>query len=248
MLDEILVENPLEVKFSEPLHEYNTRTNEQTPLSARKGSARGHPKPSQDDMVLPGPPTPPTLAAPPPPVNRRKPPAAKPASNHPPPLPGNDAPIQQAAESNPDPAPYSARLESGPANQPQFSSRTNQSSYPPSALRARTPISDVTQQEHNPLPLTSAPVPQTNFVSPLPRPPMSASLRMQDRSDSIKSKDSRASENTKESNTAYERPMRSAKPSPAPRINGPPPLRSSRPGSAMGQRTPVAVAQHEGMI
>lgn len=46
-----------------------------------------------------------------------------------------------------------------------------------------------------------------------------------------------------------ERLPRSARASPVPRSPAPlPPRSGNRPGSAMGQRTPVAVAQHEGMI
>jgi len=253
MLDQILVENPepLKINFSDSLHEPNTPITSEQP-----------PPYTPEDTVLPSPPMPLPLAAPPMPVNRRKSPAPKgpkPASK-PAPLPGIDTShilqqteygIPQAgANGNLQPPPsrlktgitaqspgsaYSPRLESGPANLP----RTNQSSYPPlSALRARTPVLDVAQHEHT----TSAPVSQTNFVSPLPRQPMSAKpLRVRDRSDSVKSKDSRASDSTRES-TPYERPV-------VPRLNGLPPLRSSsRPGSAMTQRTPIAVAQHEGMI
>jgi len=249
MLDQILIENPEppKVNFSDSLHGPNASITSEQP-----------PPYTPEDIVLSSPPTPPPLAAPPLPVNRRKSPAPrgpKPASK-PVPLPGIDTShILQPTESGISQAgangnlhPPSSRLKAGitaqspgSAYSPRLESpaglpRTNQSSFPPlSALRARTPISDI---EHT----SSAPVSQTNFVSPLPRPPMSARpLRVRDRSDSVKSKDSRASENTRES-TPHERPI-------VPRMNGLPSLRSSsRPGSAMAQRTPIAVAQHEGMI
>jgi hypothetical protein len=271
MLDEILVGNPKEpfqIKVSLPHHEHNTiRASEQSPPSIAKKSARRHPNTSED-IMLPGPPTPPPLAAAPPPVNRRKSPtptAAKPAFMAPPPV-KHMPHIPQTSESNVSGAsedfnpPLSglkagsvaSRLESGSANAPQFSSRTNQPPYPPlSALRARTPNSIVAQHEQSLLPPISAPVSQTNFASPLPKPPMSAMpYKLRDRSDSVRSKDSSALEGSRESSIAYERPMRSARASPAPRLTGTgPPLRSAnRPGSAMGQRTPAAVAQHEGMI
>ena len=275
MLDQVLVESPKE--FAEArvsfFHEQNAvSTND---LGFSKESARRHPNTSSEDMVLPGPPTPPLLAAPPPPVTRRRPLASAVTltASPPPPLPvsetlhlpqptdpGNieahgdlypSAPALRPGIAAQSPgSTYSGRLESAPANAPLFS-HTNQPLYPPlSALRARTPVSTATQYEQSSLAPTSAPVTQANFASPLPRPPMSAiPFKMPDRSDSVRGKDSSVLENAKDNIMAYDRPMRSARASPALRMPGLPLRSANRPGSATGQRTPVAaVAQHEGMI
>lgn len=269
MLDEILVENPKEFPETRASlsHEQSAvgTNNQNQDFSAAKKSARRHPNTSSEDIVLPGPPTPPLLTAPPPPVTRRRPLAstATLAASTPPPLPVSDTShhpqltdsgnieasvLRPGIVAQSPGSTYSARLESAPANAALFSPHTNQPLYPPlSALRARTPISQYEQSSFSP---TSAPVTQANFASPLPRPPMSAMpFKMRDRSDSVRSKDSSVLESAKDSAMAHDRPMRSARGSPAPRMPGPPLRSANRPGSATGQRTPVAaVAQHEGMI
>ena len=90
----------------------------------------------------------------------------------------------------------------------------------------------------------SAPVPAVPLASPLPRPPLSAApYRSRDRADSFRDKETDGTESYRE------RLPRSARASPVPRSPAPlPPRSANRPGSAMGQRTPVAIAQHEGMI
>lgn len=125
---------------------------------------------------------------------------------------------------------------------PLFPLRQNTANYPLSSMpRPRTPMSTVQQSTTTPI---SAPVPAVPLASPLPRPPMSAvPYRSRDRADSLRDRES-------DSNEGYrERIPRSARASPVPRSPAPlPPRSANRPGSAMGQRTPVAVAQHEGMI
>lgn len=107
-----------------------------------------------------------------------------------------------------------------------------------------------TSAQQDSVPPNSAPVPQMNLSSPLPRPPMSAApFRMRERSDSVKDRDVLGLEGAREGGGYHERPPRSVKASPAPRTPAvPPPRSANRPGSTLGQRTPVAIAQHEGMI
>lgn len=281
MLDEILVEHPkkpLEAKPALSLNEHRvSKFSEPKPTSSsneKKNEKRLQPEPvDEKNMLLPDPPDPPALSAPPPPINRRnKAPASISASQVPPPAnidvpyPPPELTDSRANENSHPPSSaalrhnilsstsvssaHPTRFENGPANAPLFSSRSNQVPYPPlSALRARTPVSTAAQQDS--AAPNSAPVPQTNLSSPLPRPPMSAApFRLRERSDSVKDKDIIGWESTREGEgTYYDQPSQSAKASTAPRtLGGPPPRSANRPGSAMSQRTPVAVAQHEGMI
>lgn len=66
--------------------------------------------------------------------------------------------------------------------------------------------------------------------------------RSRDRADSFRDREPDGTEGYRE------RLPRSARGSPVPRTAPLPPRSANRPGSAMGQRTPVAVAQREGMI
>lgn len=125
---------------------------------------------------------------------------------------------------------------------PLFSLRQNTPNYSLSSMaRARTPVSAVQQPVTTPI---SAPAPAVPLASPLPRPPMSATpYRTRDRADSFRDREPDGTGGYRE------RLPRSARASPVPRSPAPlPPRSGNRPGSAMGQRTPVAVAQHEGMI
>ncbi|KDR85544.1 hypothetical protein GALMADRAFT_234471 [Galerina marginata CBS 339.88] len=207
--------------------------------------------------LQPAPPMP-TLSAAPPPINRRRSPA---------PAAQRSASPAPSASTNPDslypsstglnfPAvisPSIERFDSDVSNTttPLFSSRQNPSNFPLSAMaRARTPVSAVRQLQ--PSTPVSAPIPAVPLASPLPRPPMSAtSYRTRELSGSFRAEDDRESADSYRDNRDRERdrPPRSARASPVPRSPIPPPPRSAnRPGSSMGQRTPIAVAQREGMI
>jgi hypothetical protein len=98
----------------------------------------------------------------------------------------------------------------------------------------------------------SAPMPNNNLISPSLRSPMStASFRMRERSDSLREQKDSDSYGSRDWDRAdyRDRPPLSARASPVPRSPVPLPMRSAnRPGSAMSQRTPVAVPQHEGMF
>lgn len=194
---------------------------------------------------LQSPPPVPTISAAPPAVNRRRTPA-------PPNLPS----LAPLSAGTPDSLhPLSSGLKSPTVISPQsnsaFSSRFDpdhdnnnttplySARPPPSAMaRARTPVS-ASQQPSTP---GSAPIPGVPVASPLPRPTMSATpYRTRERSDSFKDREG--------SESYRERPPRSARASPVPRSPvALPPRSANRPGSSVGQRAPIAVAQHEGMI
>lgn len=266
LLDELLVEKPKEpIKVSASFSFSEHRLSKEiTSASFSKQVEQERQQPSPPPTLPPAPPMP-TLSAAPPPINRRRTPAPinpnPPPSSAPPPIGDSDSlypplPMSAITQSSNLKSPnnlmspssaYSnaGRFEiSNSTTAPLFSTRQNATNYPLSAMaRARTPVSSVQQLQQATTPLT-APIPNVPLASPLPRAPMSATpYRMRDRSDSIKDRDG------SESYRERERPPRSARGSPVPRSPIPPPPRSSaRPGSSMGQRTPVAVPQREGMI
>jgi hypothetical protein len=176
-------------------------------------------------MILPPAPPTPMISAAPPPLNRRRFQNLMPESN------GVLSPNSvDSAYSN---------VDTGVQNVPP----------PP---RARTPVYAA---KHLAAPL-SAPMPHSNLISPLPRSPISAApFRMREVSESLREhKDSDSSKSKLDWDRTDYRLSRSARASPAP-PPGPrspvqplPPRSNNRPGSAMSQRTPVAVPQHEGMI
>ncbi|KAF8167544.1 hypothetical protein B0H34DRAFT_669962 [Crassisporium funariophilum] len=262
LLDDILAENPKEPSkvapaFSLREHRLSKQTAQPVATFAKQVERQ-----KSQTTLQPAPP-PPMLSAAPPPVNRRRSPAPKQGSPAPPPI-GN-------GESLYPPPPPSAGIKSpsgvlspnsvGSAysnfnNTPLFSARPQLANYP---TRARTPVSSVQQQQQQQSTTpVSAPMPPLSLASPLPRTPMSAApFRMRERSESIRDRDREAADLYRErSESARERdyrerdrPPRSARASPVPRSPAPvPPRSANRPGSAMGQRTPVAVPQHEGMI
>ncbi|KAF8913204.1 hypothetical protein CPB84DRAFT_1760651 [Gymnopilus junonius] len=191
---------------------------------------------------LQSPPPVPTISAAPPAINRRRTPLPNPPSSSAslgtpdslyPPSSGLKSPTAISPQSN---SAFSSRFDldhdgNSTNTTPLYSAR-----QPPLTMaRARTPVS-ASQQPG------SAPIPGAPVASPLPRPMVSAtSYRTRERSGSFKDRDG--------SESYRERPPRSARASPVPRSPAPlPPRSANRPGSSMGQRTPVAVAQHEGMI
>jgi len=261
MFHEILVEDPkklTEVKTTLSLDDYSiTRS-----TSIIKKLEQKQLTPLTEATPIPGAPTPPVNLTPPPPLNHRKSPGRT-AKAPPPPLnneslyalpSANEALVPPSAgfklggnvlSPNSVGSTYSSRFENASTNAPLFSSRPNPAPFTPlSAMRARTPVSAALHQEQA-TPPDSAPIPQANPTSPLPRPPLSAMPQwMRDRSDSVKSKDGTGTESIREGGGLYnERPPRSARGSPAVVSRS-----ANRPGSSTGQRTPAAVAQHEGMI
>ncbi|PPQ79863.1 LOW QUALITY PROTEIN: hypothetical protein CVT25_002919 [Psilocybe cyanescens] len=260
LLDDLLLEKPKEplkpaAAFSFSEHRLSKEVS--TAAFAKQVEQQAAP-------VLPPAPPMPTLSAAPPPVNRRRTPAPLTQNTAPPPISNSDSlyppPPQSAALKSPNNfmtpnsvgSTYSnpGRFESANngTTAPLFSARQNATNYPLSAMaRARTPVSAVQQQQATtPVSAPITNIPNVPLASPLPRPPMSATpYRTRERSDSIKDRDNYGSDGYRE----RDRPPRSARASPVPRSPIPPPPRSAaRPGSAMGQRTPIAVPQHEGMI
>ncbi|KAF9532123.1 hypothetical protein CPB83DRAFT_58809 [Crepidotus variabilis] len=236
-------------------------------------AAQSHDRPTHN---LPEAPPPPTLSAAPPPVRRKRSPAPAPLASiaNSSTIPNNELAHPSGPRA---PADFRGNdslhlnlLSPGPRGGPSgiLSPNSAQSSYssrgdnaphssrpPPSAMRARTPVSAVNRQEQATTP-SSAPMPPGPLASPLPRPPMSAApFRMRSDSYSSTAESYRGGggyESPREASGSYrDRPPRSARASPAPRSPAPPPpgpRSSNRPGSAAGQRTPVAVAQRDGMI
>jgi len=256
-LDDLLSEHPKEqakaaITFSFQGHRFSKTASSSSVSVIKEGEHEsGH-------QLQPAPPMP-ILSAAPPPINRRRSPDSAAQSQKsskllPPPI-GNASflyPPSSAGLKTPTNimSPNSGYANTGhfeipgDTTAPLFSARQNTTNYPLSAMaRARTPVSAVQQQQRPTTPV-SAPVPAVPLSASLPRPPMSASpFRSRDRSDSFKDREGDSSESYRE------RPPRSARASPIPRSPTILPARSAnRPGSAMGQRTPVAVAQREGMI
>ena len=200
---------------------------------------------TEQPMELPPAPPPPMISAAPPPINRRRIPKRMALSPAPPPMDDNDELPAYSAIKSANSVLSQNNVESAYSN--INTGMQNVLQLP----RARTPVSAV---KHLVSPPVSAPMPNNNLISPLLRSPMStASLRMRDRSDSFREqKDSDSYRSRDWDRTDYrerDRPPKSARASPIPRSPVPLPLRSAnRPGSAMSQRTPVAVPQHEGMI
>ena len=194
-------------------------------------------------MVLPPAPPPPMISAAPPPINRRRLKRMVP-SPVPPPVDNDDSPAYSAIKS-PNGVLSQNSVDSTHSN---INTDTENVPQPP---RARTPISAAKYLFSPPL---SAPMPNNNVISPLLRSPMStASFRMRERSESFREqKDSDSYRSRDWDRTDYrdrDRPPKSARASPIPRSPAIlPPRSANRPGSAMSQRTPVAVPQHEGMI
>ncbi|PPQ99518.1 hypothetical protein CVT24_005308 [Panaeolus cyanescens] len=256
LLDEILVEHPKEEpKTASKIAFSDHRLSKQSELSLANLAKLVEP---QSQSTLAPPPPPPTISAAPPPINRRRSPlpGAGGGSRTPAPPPPQlnledaeytmpSASLRSPGSGNSGYSNMTSRLgDNTPSNAPLLNARLP---YPPSALRSRTP----TQTQSNTP--GSAPMSNVPLASPLPRQPASATpYRMRDRSDSYRSDGHReGSESGADPSGSYrERPPRSARASPTPRSPVPlPPRSANRPGSAMGQRTPVAaVAQREGMI
>jgi len=213
-------------------------------------------------------PPPVTLSAAPPPVKRRRSPAPPPLgprsgspapsingnndSLYPPPSAGLMSPTVNIVSPNSVGSAYSnnPRLDT---TTPLYSGRPNPGNYPSfSGMRPpRTPASTL-QQQQTTTPV-SAPMPGPSLASPLPRSPMSAApFRMRERSDSFRDREVSGSESYSAREATFrDRPPRSARASPVPRSPVPlPPRSANRPNTPLGggPRTPVAVAQHEGMI
>jgi exocyst complex component 8 len=198
-------------------------------------------------MILPPAPPPPILSAAPPPLTRRRFQKTIPSSS-PPPIGSADSPAYSGIKS-----PNGVL---SPNSVDSAYSNVNTGPVPPQPPRARTPVAAA---KH--LPPLSAPAPNTNLISPLPRSPMSAApFRIREVSESLREHKDSDSYKSREGKSDWDRTdyrdrdrlSRSARASPIPHIpRSPvllPPRSANRPGSAMSQRTPVAVPQHEGMI
>ncbi|KAF8807915.1 hypothetical protein BYT27DRAFT_7190004 [Phlegmacium glaucopus] len=247
LFDDILIENHKGSSQAAPAFSFRDhRVSKET----EKLSSPDATEQTEQPMILPPAPPPPILSAAPPPVNRRRLLIPKPASPAPPSTSNTDSlyppPPATAALKSPNGV-LSANSSVGSiysnVNTPLYSARPQHSFQPP---RARTPVS-ATKYIAPPL---SAPMPKVNLVSPLPRSPASAaSFRMRERSDSLREREDSDSYRSKEGKSDWDRMPKSARASPIMRSPAPlPPRSANRPGSAMSQRTPVAVPQHEGMI
>lgn len=172
-----------------------------------------------------------------------------PASSAPPPITNADSPAYSALRS--------ANGVLSPNSLDSAYSNTGVQ-YAPQPQRAKTPVSAAKQLVSPP---SSAPIPYNNLISPLPRSPLSATpFRMREGSESLKEHKDSDSYKGREGKLEWDRTdyrewdrlPRSARASPIPLISRSPaplpPRSANRPGSAMSQRTPVAVPQHEGMI
>ena len=231
-----MIENPKELSQAAPapafsFHDHRLLKRNENPPP---------PDETEQPVVPPPAPPPPILAAPP--INRRRVPKRMALSPVPPPIDDkDDLPAFSAVKS------ANSVLSQ---NSDTYSNINNGAQNVPQPLRARTPVS-AAKHLVSPQPI-SALMPNNNLISPALRSPMStASFRMRERSESFKEqRDSDAYGSRDWDRTDYrDRPPMSARASPVPRSPVPLPLRSAnRPGSAMSQRTPVAVPQHEGMI
>ena len=191
-------------------------------------------------MALPPAPPPPMISAAPPPINRRRAQKRMAPSPVPPPGDKDDLPAYSAVKS----ANGVLSQNSVDSTYSNFNTDMENVPQPP---RARTPVSAAKHLFSPPL---SAPMPNNNLISPLLRSPMSsASFRMRERSESFR--EQKDSDSYRTDYRDRDRPPKSARASPIPIPRSPvtlPPRSANRPGSAMSQRTPVAVPQHEGMI
>jgi hypothetical protein len=238
-----LIENPKEPSQAAPAPAFSFQDHRLLKQNENLSSAVVE---TEQPMALPPAPPPPIISAAPPPINRRRLPKRMVPSPVPPPIDKDDLLAHSAIMSansvlsqNSVDSTYS-NINTGIQNLPQ-----------PLPPRARTPVSAA---KHLVSPPVSAPMPNNNLISPLLRSSMStASFRMKERSESFREqKDSDSYKSRDWDGTDYrdrDRLPKSARASPIPRGPIPLPLRSAnRPGSAMSQRTPVAVPQHEGMI
>lgn len=203
---------------------------------------------NEQPTILPPAPPPPILSAAPPPLNRRRIQQSTSASSAPSPISG-DPPSYTGIQSS------NGVLNPNSVDSAYSNINNTGVQIAPQPARARTPVSAA---KHLISPPLSAPIPHSNLISPLPRSLMSATpFRMRERSESFREHKDSDSFRSREAKSEWDRTEyqdrdrlpNSARASPIPPIPVPlPPRSANRPGSAVSQRTPVAIPQHEGMI
>lgn len=255
LLDDILLETPKKSVESAPALVSNenrvSKVESSVPaLSIKKPDRPPRQVPSatkkQEPQDLPPPPPPPMLSAAPSSTRRKK--ASAPlvlvgddASGDRPVGPRAPASYHSNETLHPQPRGGSNSFTSHSAYSSRIESAQTTSRSPPSAMRSRTPVSAMARQDQVSMSNTT-PVPSSPLVSPLARPPTSATpfrMRSDSYSSQVESLRGGGYESPREG-SYRERPPRSARASPAPRSPAPAPPRSAN--------RPVAFAQHDGMI